>query len=239
MASADRLISISLLLLLGLGATIAGVTVPVAFACPFGQGFEYDGCVPSPFLYVWNSSSPASAETPHSCTWDMPWGRVNLPCNLMNCQSIIYPQGYTPHSQPASCSSLAVSIKELVNGVPIPINGHDVLVTANLTCTGPAQAALQADINVTMSGKTDSSGSVTFLIPSSLGSNSSETPKVNCFTVDWPDSPSGSGLTARDLNVGIVSADIPWPPLQNRITIWLPPISTRVPHGLGRGFFIL
>jgi len=241
-APSDKLASIGVLLLLGLAATTAAVVVPVAnsYACQWGQTFEFDGCVPSPLLYPWNNSSPTAVESPHSCIWDMPWGRVSMPCNLMNCQTIIYPQPYTLRSQPVSCSSLTVIVRELVNGVTVPIKNHDVLVTANLTCEGAiAEFELPSYINVTMDERTNSSGDVSFLIPSSLGSSGSQSWSVNCYTMNWDDTPQGSGLTARDLNSTAVSPVIRWPPQQMNLAIWLPSISTRPHYGLGRWLFIL
>jgi len=242
MASADKLVSIAVLLLLGSAATIAIVTVPVSLACPFGQVFEFDGCVPSPQLYLWNSSSPTAVNPPPNCVWDMPWGRVSLPCNSMNCQIIVYPDGYGISSQSVTCSSLTVNVQRLVNSIPVPIKDHNVLVSANLTCKLSVGAAFvnkgEAFINVTMFGKTDSGGAATFLIPSSLGNHSSGSPHLNCYTLDWFSVTQSGGLIARDLNSGAVSANIPWPSQQDSLVIWLPPISTAVlrqPHG----YFVL
>jgi len=240
MTSTSRLGSVCVLLLLGLTGTISAVAVPVSSACPFGQTFEFDGCVPSPFLYTWDSTSPTATEAPHSCIWDMPWGRVSLPCNLMNCQTIIYPQGYSLHSQPVSCSSLTVSLMRDVNYVPVPIRNHDVLVTANLTCTGAvAELVPPAYINVNMIGKTNSNGTATFPIPSSLGNNGPQSSSVNCYTTDWFELPRGGGLTARDLDSGAVSIGVLWPGQLRNLTIWLPPISTIIHCGPGRGWYIL
>lgn len=242
MASADKLVSIAALLLLGTTATIAAVVVPVSFACPFGQVFEFDGCVPSPQLYQWDSSSPTAVKSPPSCIWDMPWGRVSLPCNFMNCLMIFYPDGYGISSQSVTCSSLTVNVQRLVNNVPVPIKDHDVLVSANLTCKLSVGASFmekgEAFINVTMLGKTDSGGAATFLVPSSLGNHSSGSPHLSCYTLDWFSVTQSGGLIARDLNSGAVSADIPWPSQQDSLVIWLPPISTVVLRQ-PRGCFIL
>ncbi len=229
-------------MLLGLVATTAAVAVPVSLACPFGQSFEFDGCVPSPLLYQWNSSSPAAVDSPHSCIWDMPWGRVSLPCNLMNCQTIVYPQGYPLHSQSVTCSSLTVHVQRVVNSVAMPVKNRSVLVSANLTCTriGVNGQALdgEAFINVTMLGDTDSSGAATFLIPSGLGNHTSGSPQLNCYTQDWLGITQSGGLTALDLDSGTISASISWPTQQNSLVIWLPSISTRMFPG-SHGVFIL
>jgi hypothetical protein len=238
MASTGKLVSFIVLLLLSPTALVALVPVPVSLACSFGLVFEFDGCVPSPLLYTWDSSSPTAAEAPPSCIWDMPWGRVSLPCNFMNCQTIVYPDGYTPQSQSVSCSSLTVNIQRLVNNVPTPVKDHTLVVSANLTCTG-AKSDGGAFINATIVEKTDSHGTATFLIPSSLENHGSIIPDSTCYTLDWYSTPQGDGLTVRDLNSGTIHANIPWPTQQNSLVVWLPSISTQTTPGHGRGWYVL
>jgi len=208
-----RPFSALILLLLGCAAVLAGVSVPVSFACQAGQVFEYDGCVPSPLLYNWTDSSPAAATTPSVCIWDMPWGPTSLPCNVMNCQTIIYPTGYPLQSQPVKCSYLSVSVERIrLRGAAVPVAGDTVSVSAMLTCEGPADTAGQVFINVSMTGKTDPSGNATFLIPSTLD-NSPGGSRATCYSAGSDQ--AANGFAIRETASGMVSADLSWPGRQS------------------------
>ena len=214
-----RLLSAAVLLLLGSAAVAIGVAVPVSYACPFGQVFEYDGCVPSPLLYSWTDSSPSAPTTPSTCVWEMPWGPMSLPCNIMNCQVIIYPTGFALQSQPVQCSPLTVSVQRvLAGGAPGPVAGDNVSVSAMLTCRGPGDTAGQVDINVSMTGQTDSSGTATFLVPTTLGSGRGGS-HATCYSADSPQ--ASDGFVVREADSGRVSAGLSWPDQQG-VTLWLP-----------------
>jgi len=168
--------------------------------------------VPSPLLYTWTNSSPSAATTPSTCVWDMPWGPMSLPCNIMNCQVIIYPVGYALQSQPVRCSPLMVRVERMLpGGSSVPMTGDNVSVSAMLTCEGPGDTAGQVDVNVSMTGRTNSSGAAVFYIPATLG-NGRGGSRATCYSANSPQ--TSDGFVVSEASSGKVSAGLSWPDQQ-------------------------
>ena len=224
-------------MLLGSTAVVAAVGAPVSYACPFGQVFEYDGCVPSPLLYSWTSSSPTATTTPSVCVWNMPWGSMNLPCNIINCQTIIYPPGYTLQSQPVLCSSLSVSVQRTRPiGPPVPVAGDKVYVSASLICEGPADRVGPVYINVSMTEETDSQGNARFLIPTTLDRDVGGS-QASCY--DFGSHQTVNSFLVREMKSGIVSVGLSWPDQQS-VVLSLPPVTGAAVGARGHlGWFVL
>jgi hypothetical protein len=167
----------------------------------------------------------------------MPWGAVKLPCNIMNCQTMIFPQGYTPQSQPVHCSELTVTLNRLVNGAVKPASGYNVTVRAMLTCDGPGNTRGTVYVNVSMSAKTDTNGIASFRIPSTVGSSLSGS-YANCDNLNPQGSAGDSGVEETDPNG--IGVNIPWP-APGGISLWLHPITSTpsIPVRLGRLVFVL